>query len=383
MGAFAGAGVSPFMAMEQTIAKAEKPLKILFLGGTGFLGPHTVQYAIDRGHEVTLFNRGRSKEVLFPELEKIIGNRDPEIDQGLEPLAGRQWDCVIDTSAYVPRIAEASAQLLADKCQQYLFVSTISVYAGFSEVGMKETAPVGTLEDTTVEVVDGATYGPLKAYCEQAVQKHFGERSTIVRPGLIVGPRDRTDRYTYWPVRMARGGQVLGPGDGTDKVQYIDVRDLGMFMIHCLENRTTGVFNTISDSATETVADMLGSCAEASGSDAETVWVDTDFLTEKGIRPWADLPVWVPNQGEMAGLSQVDVSKALAAGLTFRPRIETARDTLTWFQSLPAERQQTLRAGMKAEQEQEVIKQWLAKNPVTQEPMNTPTTAEVEQPTET
>jgi len=350
-------GLSPLLAMEG-IKKAAKPLKILVLGGTGFLGPHTVQYAIDRGHEVTLFNRGRSQENLFPDLEKLVGNRDPEVDAGLSALEGREWDCVIDTSSYVPRIAGASAELLKDKCQQYLMISTISVYAGFSQVGMNESAAVGTLEDTTVETVDGATYGPLKAYSEQAVTQHFGNRATILRPGLIVGPRDRTDRYSYWPVRASMGGDMLCPGSGADLVQYIDVRDLAEFIVHCLEQKTMGTYNTISDSKSETVQDMVNTCIEVSGADTNPVWADTDFLTEQGVRPWADMPVWVPNAGEMAGLSQIDVSRAFAAGMKIRDRKVTALDTLNWFKSLPADRQATLRAGIKPEREKEVLAAW-------------------------
>lgn len=350
-------GLSPLMAFE-SVKKAAKPLKILMLGGTGFLGPHTVQYAIDRGHEVTLFNRGRSKENLFPELEKLIGNRDPEVDAGLSALKGRKWDCVIDTSSYVPRIAGASAQLLKGLCDQYLMISTISVYSQFSQLNMDESAAVGTLDDPTVETVDGATYGPLKAYSEQAVTEQFGAGTTILRPGLIVGPRDRTDRYSYWPVRASRGGNMLCPGNGSDLVQYIDVRDLAEFIVHCLEQKTTGIFNTISDSKTETVKDMVDTCIEVSGADTNAVWADTDFLTEQGVRPWADMPVWVPNAGEMAGLSQIDVSRAFAAGMKIRNRNETALDTLNWFKTLSEERQETLRAGIKSEREQEVLAEW-------------------------
>ena len=351
-------GFSPFLAMENAVAKSDKPLKILVLGGTGFLGPHTVQYALDRGHEVTLFNRGTSKENLFPQVEKLIGNRDPEVDAGLSALQGRRWDCVIDTSSYVPRIAGASAELLVNQCDQYLMVSTISVYADYSQSGMKESAAVGTLDDPTVETVDGATYGPLKAYSEAAVIKHFGNRATIVRPGLIVGPRDRTDRYSYWPVRASRGGDILCPGDGTDKVQYIDVRDLAKFMVRCLENKTMGYYNAISDSNTETVKDMIDSCLAVTEVDTNLVWADTDFLTEQGVRPWVDMPVWVPNVGEMSGMTQIDVSAAISAGMTIRDRQTTALDTLNWFKSLPEERQKTTRAGIQPEREQQVLAAW-------------------------
>jgi len=361
LSAATSAGLSPLLANDKKLTKAKKSLNILFLGGTGFLGPHTVQYAIDRGHNVTLFNRGRSKENLFPNLEALVGNRDPDKDAGLAALAGRSWDCVIDTSAYVPRIADASAKLLAKSCKQYLFVSTISVYKEYSKVGITENDPVGTLEDTKVEKVDGMTYGPLKAYCEQAVRTHFKDNSTIIRPGLIVGPRDKTDRYTYWPVRVARGGDVLAPGDGSDKVQYIDVRDLAEFMIHSLENNNYGTYNAISDSKQETVKDMLASCQKASKSDAKFIWADTEFLTQQQVRPWADMPVWVPNQGEMAGMSQVDVSKALSAGLSVRDRELTAFDTLKWFSEQPEERRAKLRAGLSSEREVEVIQAWKEK----------------------
>ena len=361
-------GLSPLMAMNTNISKAAKPLKILFLGGTGFLGPHTVQYAIDRGHEVTLFNRGNSTENLFPQLEKLVGNRDPDIDAGLSALKGRRWDCVIDTSSYVPRIAGASAELLASQCDQYLMVSTISVYSAFSQVGMKEDAAVGTLEDPTVEKVDGATYGPLKAYSEAAVSQHFGNRTTIVRPGLIVGPRDRTDRYTYWPVRASRGGDMLCPGDGSDKVQYIDVRDLAEFMVRCVEEKTMGIYNATSDSSMETTKDMIDTCVEITDGKANPVWADTDFLTEQGVRPWADMPVWIPNAGEMGGLTQVDVSAAVAAGMKIRDRKVTAMDTLSWFQTLDEERQKTTRAGIKMEREQEVLAEWAKRQSEMAEP---------------
>lgn len=349
-------GLSPLMA--QT-SRARKPLNILFLGGTGFLGPHTVQYALDRGHQVTLFNRGRSKEGLFPQLESLVGDRDPNINAGLSALEGRKWDCVIDTSAYVPRIAEASASLLAESCEQYLFISTISVYNDFSQIGMTEKAPVGTLEDKTIEKVDGMTYGPLKAYCEQAVERFFDNRATIIRPGLIVGPRDSTDRYTYWPMRVARGGQILAPGTGQDPVQYIDARDLGQFIVHCLEKKFTGTYNATSDASKETMSTMLQSCQQAINPDAEFVWADTDFLTKQQVNPWADMPVWIPSQGELKGISQIDVSRAMTAGLTVRARSETARDTFNWFTE-NRKSNPNMRAGLAAEREAEVLNAWLA-----------------------
>ncbi|PCJ50333.1 MAG: epimerase [Gammaproteobacteria bacterium] len=340
------------------VPTAKKPLKILFLGGTGFLGPHTVSHAIARGHEVTLFNRGRSKEGLFPELETIIGDRDPKIGTGLDNLNGRHWDCVIDTSGYVPRIVDASTKQLQNQCDQYLFISSISVYKDFNKIGLNEESSVVTLKDKTVESINGETYGPLKAYSEQAAEVNFNNKTTIIRPGLIVGPRDRTDRYTYWPVRVAKGGEVLSPGDGKDFVQYIDVRDLGAFIIHCLEQKTMGIFNATSAMNTETSLDMLNFCKQASGSNASFTWVDADFLEEKNVTPWSNMPVWIPRQSEMAGLSQVSVNKAERQGLVIRSRTETVQDTLTWFGGLSEARRKSLRAGISKQKEAEILTAW-------------------------
>ncbi|MCP4271739.1 MAG: NAD-dependent epimerase/dehydratase family protein [Gammaproteobacteria bacterium] len=351
-------GFYPDTSSASLVEKSKKPLKILFLGGTGFLGPHTVNHAIARGHQVTLFNRGRSKEGLFPDLEAIVGNRDPKIDKGLDGLKGKQWDCVIDTSGYVPRIVNASSKLLAPHCQHYLFISSISAYADFTQSGMQEDAAVGTLEDTTVETIDSETYGPLKAYSEQAAEKNFKGRTTVIRPGLIVGPRDRTDRYTYWPVRIAKGGEVLAPGDGKDYVQYIDVRDLGQFIIHCLEQKAVGTFNATSPMDNETTQDMLGHCKRALSSDATFTWADTDFLQQNEVMPWGGMPVWVPRKGEIGGISRINSSKAEQLGLNARPRSETAVDTFTWYGQQPAARRKTLRAGISSEKEIEVLTAW-------------------------
>jgi len=352
------AGFYPKSLSAKPVKKSKKPLKILFLGGTGFLGPHTVNHALARGHQVTLFNRGRSKEGLFPELEAIIGNRDPKIDKGLDGLKGKQWDCVIDTSGYVPRIVNASSKLLAPHCQHYLFISSISAYANFKQAGMQEDAAVGTLEDTTVETIDSETYGPLKAYSEQAAENNFKGRTTVIRPGLIVGPRDRTDRYTYWPVRVAKGGEVLAPGDGKDYVQYIDVRDLGEFIIHCLEQKAFGIFNATSPMDNETTQDMLGDCKQVLSSDATFTWADTDFLQQHEVSPWGGMPVWVPREGEIGGISRINSSKAEKLGLNARPRSETVTDTFTWYGQQSAARRKTLRAGISNEKETEVLAAW-------------------------
>ncbi len=356
MAAVTGFVPSRLSANKHTIAN--KPLKILFLGGTGFLGPHTVKHAMARGHKITLFNRGRSREGLFPELESIVGNRDPKIGKGLEGLKGKQWDCVIDTSGYVPRIVNASSKLLTPHCHHYLFISSISVYANYARVGLDETASVGTLKNKTTEVINNDSYGPLKAYSEKAAEKNFKGRTTIIRPGLIVGPRDRTDRYTYWPVRIAKGGEVLAPGDGRDFVQYIDVRDLGEFIVHCLEQKQMGVFNATSPMADETTADMLKYCKKAVASDARLIWAKKKFLQYHEILPWSGMPVWVPRKSELSGLSQINSHKAKQHGLKIRPRIKTARDTIHWYSRQPLARRKSLRAGISREKEADVLKAW-------------------------
>ncbi len=357
-GAAAIAGYFPGKIFAENINRASKSLKILFLGGTGFLGPHTVNHAIARGHQVTLFNRGRSREGLFPALESIIGNRDPKIDKGLEGLKGKEWDCVIDTSGYIPRIVNASSKLLAPHCDHYLFISSISVYADYTVPGLDESAAVGTLDDRTVEVINGDTYGPLKAYSEVSAEENFKGRTTIIRPGLIAGPRDRTDRYTYWPVRIAQGGEVLAPGDGKDFVQYIDVRDLGEFIIHCLERKLVGIFNATSPMESETTADMLAHCKQAVSSNAKLTWAATKFLQKHDVLPWGGMPVWVPRDGELGGMSRINSSKAEKHGMHIRPRTDTVKDTLDWYKQQPVARQKSLRAGISRQKETDVLKAW-------------------------
>jgi 2'-hydroxyisoflavone reductase len=324
--------------------------RILILGGTAFLGPQIVRFALARGHEVTLFNRGRTNPDLFPELERLRGDRDGD----LAALRGRQWDAVVDTSGYLPRVVAQSVDLLADSVERYLFVSTISVYASLAEAGIDESAPVGQLPDPTVETIDGETYGPLKALCEEVVRERFGERATILRPGLIVGPGDRTDRFTYWPVRVARGGDVLAPGDGTDPVQVIDVRDLGEWTVHCLEAGVAGTYNADGPPGELDMRSVLAQCLRAADGDARLRWAPTAFLESQGVEPWSDLPLWVPAGSEFAGAAEVNVDRALAAGLRSRPLADTVEATLAWF---IAERglQDPLRAGMSAERERELL----------------------------
>ncbi len=352
--ALAAASLLPGCATAPRAAAVPKK-KLLMLGGTGFLGPETVEAALAHGHEVTLFNRGKTHSELFPQLEKLRGDRDGH----LEALAGRKWDAVIDTSGYVPRLVKASAELLAPNVGQYVFISSISVYGDTSKVGIDEQSPLRTLPDPTSEKVD-QYYGELKALCEQAAEKAMPGRVTSIRSGLIVGPNDPTDRFTYWPARVSLGGEVMAPGDGKDPVQFIDVRDLAQWIVLAIERSTTGVFNAVGPAQPLPMARLLESCKQVSGSDARFTWVSADFLEKQEVSPWSDMPVWVPSTGESAGFATVRSARAQEKGLTFRPLDETVRATLEWWKGQSAERKAKLRAGVTAEREAKVLAAWKA-----------------------
>jgi 2'-hydroxyisoflavone reductase len=302
-------------------------VKLLVLGGTKFVGRGIVDAALDRGHEVTLFNRGATNAGLYPELERLRGNRDGD----LRALEGRTWDAVIDPSGYVPRVVRASAELLRES-GHYLFVSSVSAYAGPPFTRFDEEAPLAELDDPTTEDVPG-NYGGLKAACERVVQEVFPGRSTLVRPGLVVGPHDPTDRFTYWPVRIARGGEVLAPGRPERPWQFIDVRDLGAWIVDCAEQRLDGAFTATGPVPSVTAGDVLEACRAVSGSEAELVWVDDAFLLEHEVGEWMELPLWMSETGDFARFHDWDVSKAAGAGLRFRPLAETIADTLAWAQA--------------------------------------------------
>jgi len=333
---------------------ARQPIKLLILGGTAFLGPAIVNAAVARGHTITLFNRGKTNPQLYPELEKLRGDRNGD----LEALAGRQWDAVIDTSGYYPRVVKMSAELLAPNVGHYTFISSISVYRDFKTPDMTEAAPVGTIDDPTIEEITGETYGPLKALCEQAAEAAMPGRVANIRPGLIVGPRDRSDRFTYWPVRVARGGEVLCPGNGDDFIQIIDVRDLGEWLVMLSEHRITGVYNADSAPRAITMGSLLAKCREVCNPQAELTWTDAEFLAEQEVQAWSNMPCWVPAEGDEVAFALVSTTKAQAAGLGRRPLDDTIRDTLAWWQQQPAERRQKMRAGMDPEREVEVLKAW-------------------------
>ncbi len=344
---------TPQNASHATIA----PLRILILGGTGFIGPHQVEYAIARGHTVTLFNRGQTNPGLFPGVEKLVGDRNAP--DGYKTLAGRTWDVVIDNPTQIPRWVREAGAALKDSVSRYVFVSTLSAFKNRAAVGITEDGPLNdpALADATPPT---STYGQLKVRCEMDARAIFGDRALIVRPGLIVGPGDLSDRFSYWPVRIEQGGEVLAPGTPDDPVAFIDARDLTEWMIRLCEQQASGTYNAVGPRYGLTVAQMLYGIKAVTTSSATFTWVDADFLLARKLRPYTELPVWMPPRGDSAGWARMNVSKALAAGLTFRPLAETARDTLTYYHAESPERQATLKAGLPPEKEREALTAWHA-----------------------
>ena len=340
-----------------------RAIRLLVLGGTGFIGPWQVRYALERGHEVTIFNRGRSAPGMFPGVEELIGDRAAG---QLEALRGRRWDAVIDNSASrsdAPAWVRDSAGLLRDASEQYLFISTRSVYRDLSGVPATVDAPLLT-PATTRNWSEGQPfpYGLAKALAEQEARSAFGERTTIVRPGLIVGPGDDTDRFTYWPVRIERGGEVLAPGDPErDRVQVIDVRDLCEWVVRLCEARTYGTFMGLGPENGRSMAEMLYGIAAVTAAPLTWTWVPREFCVEHGLRPYAELPVWRPPTPGYEGFARFDLSREVAAGLTFRTLADTAAATLEFHHSRTPERQRQLRAGTTAEKEAEVLGAWHAR----------------------
>jgi 2'-hydroxyisoflavone reductase len=355
VGMTAGAWLGAGTIGQRDDRRAPEPKTILMLGGTGFLGPQTVEAALRRGHKVTLFNRGKTRPGLFPDLEKLQGDRDKD---DLKALEGRKWDAVVDTSANVPRWVKKAAAVLGSNVGHYIYISSISVYADTSKPGVDESAPVATIDDPTTEKIDGRTYGALKALAEKTAETTMPGKVAVVRPGLIVGPEDPSDRFTYWPVRVARGGEVLAPGSPDDPIQLIDVRDLGEFLVHLIEGRTTGVFNALGPDHVLTMGRTLAACKQAARSDATFTWADAEFLEKQGVHAWSDMPAWVPDVGETAGFAKVSNARAVRAGLTFRPIVDTAKVTLDWFRTLPEDRRSKLKAGLAAEREAKVLAAW-------------------------
>lgn len=331
-----------------------KPGTLLILGGTGFIGPHLTQEAQRLGWKVTHFNRGKHASGGVPGVETLLGDRNGQLDA----LRNRKWDVMIDDTGYVPKFVQMSAALLAPYVGYCLYISSISVYASFAAPN-DESSPTGKLSDPQVEKVTDTTYGPMKALCERYSLETFKGRCSVVRPGYIVGPLDPTDRFTYWPVRVSRGGEMLAPGTPRDPVQVIDVRDLTTFMMGLVQARTTGVFNADSPPRAFTMGELIEASQHAAPTAGTTVtWVPEDFLAAHWKADDLDLPPWSPTKGDSAGASLTAVDRAKKAGLRCRPLAERVRDTLAWFQSLPAERQAKLHAGLDPAKESETLREW-------------------------
>ncbi|HLZ76730.1 NAD-dependent epimerase/dehydratase family protein [Phenylobacterium sp.] len=365
--ALSAAGLALAASGARAADKPRKTLKILILGGTGFIGPNQVRYALSRGHEVTIFNRGKQKEDWPGHVEELLGDRNTG---DLKSLEGREWDVCIDNPTTLPFWVRDAAKVLKGKVRQYIFVSTISVYAA-NDKPADETAatdpykgadPMAETQATVAK--NPALYGQLKAVSEAEARKAFGEAATtVVRPGLIVGPGDETDRFSYWPVRLANPGgkwgpEVLAPGDGTDPVQFIDARDLAEWIVRLAETGATGTFNGTGKPVA--MKAFLSGVAAGVHAEPKLTWVSTKFLDDHKVHAWSDQPVWVPNQGETAGFHHRSIARALKAGLTYRPLPLTAGDTLAWFKTQPAERQAKLRSGLTPERETALLAQWKA-----------------------
>jgi 2'-hydroxyisoflavone reductase len=359
---------------EPPVSPAPRALRILILGGTGFTGPHQVRYAVARGHHVTVFNRGRRQADLPASVVHLQGDRNEATGTAslkAEVAKGQKWDVVIDNPTTLPFWVRDAGEALRAATNHFIFISTISVYADTSKPGMDESTALAqyggadALKETmqTFQAGQGRLYGPLKVASERESEKWFPGKTTIIRPGLIVGPGDTSGRFTYWPVRIATGGDVLAPGTGLDPVQFIDARDLAEWTIRVAETRALGTFNATGPAGELSMAEMLGGIRAAFDMTKPTrlVWVSTDFLNEQRIRGWSDMPVWVPPAPDNAGFSRVSMQRALNAGLTFRPLAETAQATLEWFRAQPADVQPRLAGPFTAERESAALQAWRAR----------------------
>jgi 2'-hydroxyisoflavone reductase len=332
-----------------------KSLKVLILGGTGFIGPHFVQSLTAGGHQVTLFNRGKRDPDAKHGVEQLLGDRN----DNLKALEGRDWDVVVDNSGYTPGQVELSTGLLKPRTRHYIFISSIAVYENFQDPPIDEAhalAPIGNLRKDKLE---GDNYGPLKVLCEEVVAKAYGKNANIIRPTYIAGPGDFSDRFTYWPFRVAQGGEMIAPGTPDDPIQYIDVRDLADFVRRCAEKHIAGRFNLCTPPRWATMGKLLDTSRRVTGADTKFRWAGTEFLMEhKAIEPgmWAsqEIPIWAPPSGQSVGHGLVASARAEAQGMKFRPLETTIRDTLEWQKTRPADRQ-TLRSGLSAGREKELL----------------------------
>ncbi len=339
--------LSCFNLFAQDKKKEEKSLKVLILGGTSFLGPHLTKELLNHGHRVTHFNRGNG--LAFPGIETLRGDRC----SNLSALEGRKWDAVIDTSGYIPRVVEASSKVLAKATNYYIFISTISVYDNFKDLHLDENSPLAKLEYDDEKITD-KTYGPLKAGCEKIIKTYFPDNSLIIRPGLIVGPYDQTDRFTYWVRRIAKGGKVLIPNTPKQKLQIIDVRDLSRWIVKMMEERASGIYNATGPKEELNFEKFVNECAKVAKNKVEFIWVDEKILIDLGFNNWDKFPLWLPSKSEMTGLFCIDSHKAREKGLTSRPLLETISDTLNWDSKRTYRK---IERGLSREEEERILKQ--------------------------
>ena len=350
----AGAGTALALAAGRLAAASGQEKTMLILGGTGFIGPHMTELALARGWKVTHFNRGKRDPDGVENVETLHGDRKGQLDS----LKGRQWDVVVDNTGYIPKYQKMSADLLAPNTGYCLYISSISAYASFekpNDIG----SPTGVLENKDQEEITNETYGPMKALCEQYVRDAYGSRCSIVRPGYIVGPLDPTDRFTYWPVRFARGGEMAVPGTAADPIQVVDVRDLAAFMMGLVERRVSGDYNAVTPPRAITMGSLMDTSRKVTGADTKLTWIDEKFIAEKAAD--VNLAPWSAMHGPEAGGSLTGIQASVEQGLKARPLEETVRDTLAWHATRPADRQATLRSGFSPEQEAAILADWHAR----------------------
>ena len=346
-------------------------MKLLILGGTRFVGRHLVTAALVRGHEITLFNRGKHggmhPSAALTNVETIYGDRNSD----LAKLQGRRWDAVVDTCGYLPRTVRASAEILSPLVDRYVFISSLSVYADASIFGIDENAPVATLTSEQLKTANeidssgqvsavtyGKMYGGLKALCEQAAEEVLPNRVLIIRPGLIIGPYDYSDRFTYWVVRVARGGEVLAPGRPDRDLQLIDVRDLAEWTVRMIERKERGIYNANGLPNKFTMESVLEECKTVSESDASFTWVDDDFLVQEKVAGWTEVPLWMPEEDtlHLKGFMFINGDKAVAASLSFRPLNDTIKEIQTWRETNGLNEE--LKAGIDPDKEQKLLRKW-------------------------
>lgn len=354
--AIGAAGLASTLPLQVLGMTAKKNMKVLFMGGTGFIGPHMVRALVKAGFEVTLFNRGKTNTHLFPELAKIKGDR---LTDDIKQLSGHHWDLIVDSSCYIPRAVDMLMDAVGtDQVKQYIFISTISVYASYAQAGITETSPLAKMDEDPDSEDVSKWYGALKVRCEEQAEKAMPGRVTKVRCGLIIGPGDKSDRFTYWPVMAANSDEMLAPGSGDDALQTIDARDLADWVVHCIDQNLVGPFNSTNPAGLYTFRDLLHMCRDELNPDLKLTWVSEDFLETQSLQESGGLPLWVGSNEEYAGIWKVNAELATSKGLKARPLSESIKDTWAWWQTLPEERTAKLKTGISPGRQADILAIW-------------------------